>query len=442
MKTNTEKEHIIYDAVIIGGGPCGSTLGQLLAKAGKKVAIIEKSHFPRFHIGESLLPATVHLMEELGLGDYLNNIAIKKPGGIWIYGYTGRGKELFTGGCFADCTRQASFYDKPHAYMVERATFDQLLLDKAKESGAEIYTEHAVTGIIGSREQVNGITVKDIRDDKDKQFKAKMVYDCSGIAAVLGKTFNLRHENDLRRLAVFGHFNYQPVHTKLQQGFFVGNVIKNGWSWYIPLSKTKVSIGVVTPATNVRQAKLSPQDFLFSELKKIKDFDKIMLADFKLSGDVKMVANFGATSEKIIGNGWALVGDAAFFIDPCFSSGVHLTMFHAQKLAKIYIEHAHEIDTFNHAMELNKNDMFAYVDNIKRVVDTFYATTQSKLAYDLSPLMFFGPAKSMFLTVLGGDFEKHIWFMKLANGFMRFIRWFDQKVLKRDASLIEKNISM
>jgi len=441
VKTNTDAHtsNISYDALIIGGGPSGSTLGQLLAKSGKKVAIIEKSRFPRFHIGESLLPATVVLMEELGLGQYFRDTAIKKPGGVWIYGYTPKGKELFTGGCFADCTKQASFHHQPHAYMVERSVFDQELLSKAEVAGAEIYTEHTVTGVIGDQDKVRGVTVKDNQGDIVKTFHADIVYDCSGIHAVLGKQFNLRHENDLRRMAVFGHFDYQAVHTKLQQGYFVGNVIENGWSWYIPLSKNKVSIGIVTPAENVRQAKLSPEKFLFHELSKIKDFDKIMQQDMQLSGDVRMTANFGATSEKILGNGWALVGDAAFFIDPCFSSGVHLSMIHAQKLAKIHIEHGHDNQAFEQAMSLCKDEMYEYVDNVKRVVDTFYATTQSKLAYDLSPIMFFGPARNMFLTVLGGDFDKHIWFMKLANRFMHFIKWFDLKILKRDASLIQES---
>lgn len=220
-----------------------------------------------------------------------------------------------------------------------------------------------------------------------------MVYDCSGLSAFLGKKFKLRYENELRRMAVYGHFEFKPNYEKLKEGFFVGSVINDGWTWYIPLSENKVSIGAVVSADKVRLAKKSAHDFLINELNNIPNFNKIMDPNLKSLDEIKMVSNFGASSKQLYGKGWALAGDPALFIDPCFSSGVHLSMHHAQLLANVFLENSGDEQAFKIAMAKNSSYMHRYEQNVKRAVDTFDVTTQSKLAYFLSPIMFFGPSK-------------------------------------------------
>ena len=209
-------------------------------------------------------------------------------------------------------------------------------------------------------------------------------------------------------------------------GCFVGHVIKNGWTWYIPLSENILSIGVVAPMADIKNAKSSPKEYLLSTLKNIKSFDKIVKENYQLKGEIKLMANFGATSDRIYGKGWATIGDSAFFIDPCFSSGVHMSILHAKKMAELHIRSAEVQEEFDEGLDQLSREMMSYYENVKRAVDTFYLTTQSKWCNALTPILYVGPTRNYYLTVLGGDFDKCHKYMKFSLGFLKGLCFFEK----------------
>src|ERR1700730_9037039 len=143
------------DAVVIGGGPGGSTVATLLARQGLQVALFERRSFPRFHIGESLLPASLAIFEELGVHEEIKKRFIRKPGGKWYYGE----QPVFSD--FSDGPGGTSFDKMPYAYMVQRADFDDILLKNAARSGARVFKEHSVVDLVQSGDRVTGVIVKD-----------------------------------------------------------------------------------------------------------------------------------------------------------------------------------------------------------------------------------------------------------------------------------------
>jgi flavin-dependent dehydrogenase len=203
------------DAVIIGGGPAGSATATLLARQGLSVTLFEKQTFPRFHIGESLLPGSIPFLEELGVHDQVKNCSVKKPGGKWYYG----SRPVFSD--FSCGDPDTSFSDTPYAYMVKREEFDDILLKNAAKAGARVFHQHTVTDVLQEGERVVGVMVKDDAGIKH-EFRSDMVFDCSGYGAVIPRKFKLRRENRLKRMAVFGHYRTTPLNPDLRNGWFIG----------------------------------------------------------------------------------------------------------------------------------------------------------------------------------------------------------------------------
>jgi flavin-dependent dehydrogenase len=174
-------------------------VGTLLARQGLTVTLFEKKSFPRFHIGESLLPASLAIFEELGVHEQIKQTFIKKPGGKWYYG----DKAVFSD--FSAGPSGTSFAGNPHAYMVKRADFDDLLLQNAASTGVQVLENHSVIDVIQEGERVKGVVVKDPQGST-QEYESDMVFDCSGFGAVIPTKFQLRRENRLKRMAVFGHY--------------------------------------------------------------------------------------------------------------------------------------------------------------------------------------------------------------------------------------------
>ena len=163
-----------FDVAIIGGGPAGSTAASLLATQGTKTAVVEQANFPRFHIGESLLPASLRIFDRLGVRDQVEAIGVHKPGGKWIYG----DRPVY--GDFAYCGKQASFANNPYAYMVDRSQFDQLMLDTAIGNDAHVFSNTRVKSVIHNDSgRMTGIRCQ---SSSGAQFtiQARMILDCSG----------------------------------------------------------------------------------------------------------------------------------------------------------------------------------------------------------------------------------------------------------------------
>lgn len=390
-----------FDAVVIGAGPAGSTVATILAKAGKRVLVLERDHFPRYHIGESLLPASVPLFKRLGVADKIHESSLLKPGAVWFYGKAP---------VVADFTlyheENVAFSDTEYAYMVERSLFDQILATNASDSGAEVLFGAQVREIFtgGTGRNVRG--VKGEYKGSDFEITGAEIFDCSGQRALIASRFGIRSETDLQRMAVYTQIEGTPRTTKVVHGWFTGELIHDGWIWIIPLASGKVSLGVVCAIERFREAKKSPEQF----------FDELMLHSplvqrsfepgFKRDEEVHVTGNLGYSSRQFSGKGWTLVGDAAFFIDPCYSTGVHMAMYSGALAADTYLQYGHDRLEFLVAKRQYERKMREYEAVATKWVKTFYVATRNQAVKSLAPMMQCPFTLRRFGSFVGGDFDR------------------------------------
>jgi flavin-dependent dehydrogenase len=313
----------MYDVAIIGGGPAGSTAATLLARAGRRVVVVEREKFPRFHIGESLLPFSTKAFDRLGVREKLNRTFLPKHGG-----------EIM-----AACgTKKVKFYFKDgyqtsrdRAYQVTRSEFDKLLLDHSRENGAEVREETEVKKIDFAPDRVRLETASS--SGAMETIEARYLLDCSGRQTILGNFFKLKKTYDhLQKFSVFAHFENVERPSGID-----GTLIRmvrglDRWFWMIPLTPTRMSIGVVMDTSTFRAMKLPPEE----ALEKCIGEQPLILAEMANSERVSQVYSAGDYSyrnKKLFGDRWILAGDAAGFIDPVFSSGVFLAIMSAEKAA-------------------------------------------------------------------------------------------------------------
>jgi geranylgeranyl reductase family protein len=311
-----------YDVAIIGGGPAGSTAACLLAKAGRRVVVLERDKFPRFHIGESLLPYSMPVFDRLGIREELDRTAQPKHGAELITA-CGSSHVIFH---FRDGFRLAHH----RSYQVERADFDKLLLDNAAKFGAEVREETAVERVDFDD---GGATVHLAAKDSSP-IRARYVIDASGRNTLIGQQRGLKKNYaHLQKLAVYAH--YENVRRPPgDDGCTLTRMVraKDRWFWVIPLSDTKTSIGMVTDTANFRKWRLSPEEALESSFREQPHFSEI-LADAKRVTPVHSTVDYSYRSTSLVGPRWMLTGDAAGFIDPVFSTGVFLAMASGEQAA-------------------------------------------------------------------------------------------------------------
>ena len=306
------------DVLVIGGGPAGSTVASMLADKGHKVVLLEKSHHPRFHIGESLLPANLPLFEKMGIADDIKAIGMFKPGAEFVSPHHDDSQVFH----FA----QAWDKSMPHAYQVERSAFDHILIRHAQRKGATVHEGCKVTTVDFLAE--GGAHVTGRHDNgQDQRWKARFVVDASGRDTFLANRFKTKQRNPRHNsAALYGHFS----HARRNPGQAEGNItvfwFDHGWFWFIPLVNGLTSVGMVTwPYHMKTRGRRSLQQFLMDNIAACPDLDA-RLHDASPANEVEATGNFSYQSRQSHGQDYLLLGDAFAFIDPVFSSGVWLAM--------------------------------------------------------------------------------------------------------------------
>ena len=313
----------IYDVAIIGGGPAGSTAATLLAKAGRRVVVFEREKFPRFHIGESLLPFSVGTFDRLGVREKLDAAFMPKFGGEITAACGTKGAKFY----FKDGFRS----ERDRAYQVTRSEFDKLLLDHSRENGAEVLEETEVTRLDFGDDRVK-IDIERANGERSL-IDARYLLDCSGRQTILGSLFNLKHTYDhLQKFSVFAH--YDNVERLPGRDATLIRMVRglDRWFWTIPLTDTRTSVGVVMDTATFRATKLAPQTALETFIAE----QPLMVERMKNATRVSPVysaGDFSYRNTRLDGERWLLAGDAAGFIDPVFSSGVFLAIMSAEKAA-------------------------------------------------------------------------------------------------------------
>ena len=306
------------DVLVIGGGPAGSTVAPLLAEKGYQVVLLEKARHPRFHIGESLLPANLPLFERLGVADEVKAIGMEKWAAEFVSPCHDR-TQVFH---FAEA------WDKsmPHAYQVRRAEFDDILIRNAGRKGVEVH-EGCKVNTVDFQPDNTAVVRARTDDGRDAEWQARFVVDASGRDTFLAHRFQIKHRNPRHNSsAVYGHF----AHARRNEGQAEGNItifwFEHGWFWFIPMMNDTTSVGMVTwPYHMKTKGSRSLQQFLMDNIATCPAL-AMRLQDAQLTTGVEATGNFSYVAERNHGPNYLLLGDAYAFIDPVFSSGVWLAM--------------------------------------------------------------------------------------------------------------------
>ncbi len=306
------------DVLVIGGGPAGSTVSPFLTRLGHRVVLLEKAHHPRFHIGESLLPANLPLLERLGVAEEVRAIGQHKPGAEFVSPHHDHSQTFM----FADA------WDKsmPAAYQVKRAEFDEILIRNAEREGVQVHEGCQATSVEFLPDR--SVRVHAAHDDgRTTVWDAKFLVDASGRDTFLASRFKIKERNPSHNsAAVYGHF----AHARRNEGEAEGNItvfwFDHGWFWFIPLTGGATSVGMVTwPYHMKTRAGRSLQQFLMDNVATCAGLAE-RLKDAELTTPVEATGNFSYSARHNHGDNYLMLGDAFTFIDPVFSSGVWLAM--------------------------------------------------------------------------------------------------------------------
>ena len=312
------------DIIVIGGGPAGSTAAALLAKKGYDVLLAEKAVYPRFHIGESLLPGSWPTFYKLGVVEDLRATGqIIKTGtrfnlfdnATYEFGLANDAPEFFP-----DNQGQLN------SFQVVRSEFDQILLTNACKAGVEVVQPSTVEQVLFEGERTTGVILK-TEDGGRHLLNAKIIVDASGRDSLIARRLDLRHPDPkLTKVAYFAHFKgcYREHPSAVP---FWAFAFKGGWVWYITLKDNITSIGVVLDLDLVKSRQgRDLWEFFFESVRRAPGTLNEWMAHAEPVGELHVISSLAYFSDRFAGDGWVLVGDAAMFVDPIFSSGVNLGM--------------------------------------------------------------------------------------------------------------------
>ncbi|HET6434780.1 MAG TPA: NAD(P)/FAD-dependent oxidoreductase [Xanthomonadaceae bacterium] len=320
-----DAECLDTDVLVVGGGPAGSTAATLLARRGWKVLLLEKARHPRFHIGESLLPMNMPILERLGVFEQVKAIGVMKLGAD--FPVEGRDYNVFR---FTRTLRPGA----GHAFQVKREEFDQVLFAHARGEGVD-----AREGIKVESVEFDGNgrpVVAHARDEAGRALTVRMRFllDASGRDTLLGAQLKLKRRNPRHSsAAIFSHYANVPR----RPGDDAGNVTicrhAHGWIWLIPLRQGVTSVGAVCSPDYLKQRRGESEAFLLQTLDSVPEVRERM-RDARRIAPVHVTGNYAYDCARMHGPGWLLLGDAYSFVDPMFSSGVYLAMNSAERGAE------------------------------------------------------------------------------------------------------------
>ncbi len=350
-----EEQHT--EVLVIGGGPAGTTFAALMRKHGWTVTLLERGHHPKFHIGESLLPMCLPILDRLGVLDEVRGIGVVKRGADFTIG-NGNGQ------CNTICFSEALGNSPDHAFEVRRSDFDQILFKNCDQAGVDAIDGMRVCRV--ERRADGAHVVEATADDgSTRTWVARFVADASGRDTFMASSQHWKKRNKRHAsAAVYTHFRGVARRPGADQGNISIYWFENGWIWMIPLEQDIMSVGVVCNPKYLKTRSGSLQDFLMDTLNQISETRERTL-QAEVIQPVEATGNYSYASQRSLGNGFILLGDAFAFIDPVFSSGVYLAMSSAERaipVAEAWLQRR----PFHYRLEAAR-----YQRDLKRALSTF-----------------------------------------------------------------------
>lgn len=322
-----------WDVIVAGGGPAGSTTAGFLTQMGRRVLVLERSKFPRHHIGESMIASTFDILAEIGLEEKIQAAGFPvKSGGCFVWGET---RDPW-------CIRFDEIPGRPTSFQVKRDVFDTILLDHVEEMGAEVIQEARITEVIIEDERTVGVRYEHAGDIHEA--RAPYIVDASGLAAVVANKVSTRQPVEgLKNMALYGYWHGEHLPPADLGGDLkpddrnniIITMLDDGWVWFIPLGiDNLISVGFVTQRDQLPegQGKAGLERHYLERVAASKEAS-YLLSECDYSGDFHTVKDWSYRSADMAGPGYFAVGDAACFVDPILSSGVYLGVLFAKMCA-------------------------------------------------------------------------------------------------------------